>query len=814
MIQLNGGVASALDASASLADPMTDISAHARQSASGPLLRDALAQQFTRWRLYGYWAGLVILTLFPATSPLALLIALLGAVGAIAWSVRRRRPAVPSVWWAVAAALVLFGAGGAARDVLHTLGNLTATRSLVPDSLSIPGYALLGLALLRIVLARTRDSGHRVEIIGDALIAGVALVGYCWAFLIEPVLARLGSPEPVRVILVCYPALSLFLVVTTLQIAFSSGSRPTSTEQLLVISMCCMFAGDALWMIAELHAQLGIGELPATVLDLPYTLAAAGAATLATRPSMVGLAARREEVRERWSAGRIVLVAVAFTAPAALLFTTADRSLGERLVLVVITAVLTGLGIVQILEALRASARSAGLLRYLATHDSLTGLANRRLLERRLDEALSAAASGSLVALLFLDLDRFKLINDTLGHAQGDELLTRMAARLTGSLGPGTLVARIGGDEFLILLDRRQAVGDALQVANELRRVVSQPVTLSGGEFHVTASIGVACAVPGRSPAAAEGLIREADTALYQAKEAGRDTVAVFDDSMRTGLAERVDLERDLRHAVEHRELHLVYQPIVRMSTGEVTGFEALVRWAHPTLGVILPSRFISIAEESDVIVEMGSFVLDEALRQLAEIRRLPGFGRLRVAVNVSAIQLRDESFVERVDLALHKHDLPGTALCLELTESAMMRDPNAAVIMLERLRSLDVEIAVDDFGTEYSSLAYLHRLPIDVLKIDRSFVEGLKGDGGPAESLVRAIVAMAGALAIETIAEGVETVEQARRLRDLRCDAVQGYLYARPARGDQLASALGLVARTSFEPASRSEIAGFTAAR
>jgi diguanylate cyclase (GGDEF)-like protein len=746
-----------------------------------------------------YWSLLIALDLIPMTSPIAMPVVALSAIGIMSWSILRH--GVASLWWGVVGALVLFSARGAAQDVFHTLGNLTATRSLIPDALALPGYVLLGLTLVRIVGARTRDNGHRIEIIGDALIAGVALLAYCWVFVIERVLSGIDSPEPVRVVLVCYPALSLFLVVTTLQIAFSARKRPTSAERFFVLAMLSMFVGDALWMVAELHAQLHVGEPSTGILDLPYVVALAGAASMATRPSMRGLTEARHDTRDRWSVGRIALVAVAFTTPAVLLFEAGERSLAERLVLFVIVTVLTGLGILQILEALRASARSEARLHHLATHDSLTGLANRRLLEQSLGASVRRAErSGAMVGLVFLDLDRFKLINDTLGHAQGDTLLVEIASRLKAMLDPGVLVARTGGDEFLIVLEEPPSVEQALGLANRLRRAVSSPVDLSGGEFHVTASIGLACSVAGASATDAQTLIRDADTALYQAKEAGRDTVAVFDDSMRAGLAERVDLERDLRHAVEHGELHLVYQPVVRMATGEILGVEALVRWAHPTYGVILPSRFISIAEQSDVIIEMGSWVLNEALRQLAEIRKLPSFLHLQVAVNVSVAQLRDEVLVERISWALAKNDLPGSALCVELTESAMMRDPNAAIAMLEALRRLDVEIAVDDFGTEYSSLSYLHRLPVDVLKIDRSFVEGLKGGGGPAESLVSAIVAMAGALGIQTIAEGVETVEQAQRLRSIGCDAVQGYLYARPARGDQLANVLGLVTRSTFE--------------
>jgi EAL domain-containing protein (putative c-di-GMP-specific phosphodiesterase class I) len=267
---------------------------------------------------------------------------------------------------------------------------------------------------------------------------------------------------------------------------------------------------------------------------------------------------------------------------------------------------------------------------------------------------------------------------------------------------------------------------------------------------------------------------------------------------MRVHLTERVEIERDLRRAVERHELHLVFQPIVKMGQSEVLGFEALVRWAHPTLGVLLPRRFIPLAEETDQICEIGSWVLDDALRHLVVCRAVPGFAHLTVAVNFSALQLRDELLVQRVGRSLAKHGLPGSALTIELTESEMMSNPELSIASLTALRRLGILIAVDDFGTKYSSLAYLQRLPVNVLKIDQSFVADIAdGDSGPSESLIAAIVAMSEALGIQTIVEGVETAEQARRLMGLGCIAAQGYLFSRPARADQIIDVLGLLTRS-----------------
>ncbi len=737
-----------------------------------------------------FWLLALTLDLCPATTGFGLGVVALSSILVVVVSIRRYRPAHAAAWWSLVGALVIFMVEGAVRQAYHTLGNLGPTRSLVPDMVTFPGYLLLGAALVCFVVVRTRDSGRRLEVIYGGLTAGLALLAYCWVFIMERVLvlARYGTPLSVRAVLVAYPAMSLFVAVTTLQIVFSSPAKRTSCDRFFVFAMSSMFVGDMLFMLVELH----VVNPTTSVLDFPYTLAYAGAASFASRPSMRGLTEAQPDVRARWSPGRIALVALAFSTPAVLLFERVD--VGDRVVLLAIVGSLTMLGILQFLEAMHATSRSEQRLQYLAVHDSLTGLANRQLLERELADRLGhAGRSAMLVAVLFLDLDRFKLINDTLGHAQGDVLLSEVAQRLCANVEDGTLVGRIGGDEFLVVLEGVTSVGECLDVANRLRHVLSVPYVLDGGDFHVSTSIGLAC-TPEHGAVSAEALVRDADTALHQAKEAGRDTVAVFDAAMRAGLAERVDLERDLRHAVEDDQLHLVYQPIVRVKDGKVVGVEALVRWAHPRLGVILPGRFIPIAEQSDAILEIGNWVLDQALAEAALARRHPGLAELRVAVNVSAVQLRDDLLVQRVLSSLERHELPGRALCVELTESAMMRDPNTAVATLEALRRHGVQIAVDDFGTEYSSLAYLNRLPVDVLKIDRTFVEGLSDPAGATGSLVMAIVAMAKALSIETIAEGVETTAQASRLSALGCDQMQGYLFARPVRGDQLVSAVKLI--------------------
>jgi diguanylate cyclase (GGDEF)-like protein len=393
------------------------------------------------------------------------------------------------------------------------------------------------------------------------------------------------------------------------------------------------------------------------------------------------------------------------------------------------------------------------------------------------------------VALLYLDLDRFKLVNDTLGHSHGDELLIEVARRLRAHVRPTDVVTRIGGDEFMIILDRVVSISHALDLANRLRSCLNRdPFVASGMTFYVSASIGLAFASGDDPCATAEILVRDADTAMYQAKDAGRDAVAVFDESMRTRVAERVELEHDLHDAVALNQLHVVYQPIVRLPLGTIVGMEALVRWAHPVHGVISPAKFIPLAEENGMISEIGNWVLEEAVSQFAAwLRQWPDMADLCLSVNLSGAQLHDDQIVRRVADALTIHGLEGSSLCLELTESVIMKDPAAAVTILAAIRQLGVKIAIDDFGSEYSSLAYLKRFPATALKIDQSFVSGIATRQNPDATLVATIVAMARALGITTVAEGVETPAQAARLIELGCDAAQGYLYSRPVGAGRL---------------------------
>ena len=452
----------------------------------------------------------------------------------------------------------------------------------------------------------------------------------------------------------------------------------------------------------------------------------------------------------------------------------------------------------RVVERIRAQEQIA----HQATHDSLTGLANRLLFSDRLEQLLAhSERRGSIAALLFLDLDRFKDINDTLGHNAGDQLLRDVAERLQAALRGGDTIARFGvgaeftlarfgGDEFVVLCDDLAAEADAVRVAERVQHALLIPFVLEGDELVVTASIGIV--VAGAEHREAASLLRDADIAMYRAKERGPGRWEVFDEQIRRRALARVAIERALRHAPDAGELRLHYQPVVALEGGTLQAVEALVRWEHPERGLLHPADFIPIAEESALILQLGAWTLREACEQAGRWRaRFGDRAPLPVSVNVSARQLAQAELPAIVGQVLAETRLSASDLALEITETSLIEDASVAAESLRELKSLGVTILLDDFGTGFSSLSHLQRFPIDALKIDRSFVKGLRA-GSDECAIVRAIVAMAGALGFEVVAEGVETAEQAAEVQALGCARAQGYFFARPAPPGEIERLIG----------------------
>jgi diguanylate cyclase (GGDEF)-like protein/PAS domain S-box-containing protein len=426
-----------------------------------------------------------------------------------------------------------------------------------------------------------------------------------------------------------------------------------------------------------------------------------------------------------------------------------------------------------------------------AFHDPLTGLANRALFRDRVEHALARAErERNRVAVLFLDLDDFKAVNDTRGHAEGDRLLADIAQRLLNATRGCDTVARLGGDEFAVLLENVREDGDAVVVAERVHASLLPPSDLAGSPVAVSASIGIARAGDGDG---AEELLRNADVAMYMAKNAGKGRHVLYAPAMHTALVDRLVLAADLRHAVERAELRLHYQPIVALATGRIVGLEALVRWQHPLRGLLLPGAFISEAEESGYIESLGRWVLREACRQAVALERerarsgvLAHGPALTMAVNLSARQLASETLVADITEALATSGLHPASLVLEITESTIVDQSSAALETLRAIKTLGVKLAIDDFGTGYSSLSYLQRFPLDTIKIDKAFVDGM-ARGGNHVALTRTIIALGDMLSLRTVAEGVETEQQRTMLLELGCECAQGHLFAEALAADEL---------------------------
>jgi diguanylate cyclase (GGDEF)-like protein/PAS domain S-box-containing protein len=430
-----------------------------------------------------------------------------------------------------------------------------------------------------------------------------------------------------------------------------------------------------------------------------------------------------------------------------------------------------------------------------AFHDALTGLPNRALFMDRLGQAVERTkrSSDCSFAAIFLDLDRFKLVNDSLGHMVGDQLLIEISRRLEACMRSGDTVARLGGDEFTVLLEGIKDAEIAIRMAERIQKQLALPCHLSGNEVFTSASLGIALSAIGYDRA--EDLLRDANIAMHRAKTLGKARHQVFDTTMHSHAVALLKLETDLRRGGERHEYRLHYQPIVALETGALTGFEALVRWQHPERGLIYPEEFISVAEETGLIISLDRWVLREACAKAARWQQLnPAHLPITVSVNLSAKQFSHPDLINHVERVLDETGLAASNLKLEITESVLMSDAESVTRILAQLRSLGIGLHLDDFGTGYSSLSYLHRFPIDTLKIDRSFISRM-GGGGESSEIARAIVTLAHSLGMDVIAEGVETEHQLAELKSLKCEYGQGNLFSEPV---DLATAEALMIRSS----------------
>lgn len=737
-----------------------------------------LAGQWT-WMYMGASALVVLPFVGGLESGVGPLLVIVTGCGLVGLSLVRSGPGVKWPWWLLVVAVGLWGVAAVAREATGATGDLSASRSLLPDVFAVPGYLALVAAVVGLLNARrlVRDPGLAL----DAAMLALGAATLSWAFLVVPLLERDAAPVA-KVSISLYLPISACLVALAARLAFAPGIRSVA-YRLVLGAMVAMFVGDLTYLLVETH----VVEPPANLRDLPYLVGVTLGAGALTHPSFRRLVSPAPRRRGGTGTLRIALLATALLVPVVVLLP--GGSLSHRLVSGVLGVTLTTVAIVRLLLALRDQAGSEARLAHQATHDALTGLPNRTLVLEHIDGLLvRALTTGREVALLFIDIDQFKLINDSMGHPLGDDLLIVAADRLRGTVGRDHMVGRMSGDEFVVVADGLNSLA-AHAMAERVRRSFAEPFALPAGEVFASASIGVAVAAGGHGLDATT-LIRDADTAMYAAKAAGRNTVSVFDTDMRDRVARRVTLERALRGAIDDGRLTVHYQPIVSLPLGRVLGFEALVRWREGD-GMMPTGEFVAVAEDTGLIVPMGAWVLDQACGDIARWRaELPGAALLYVSVNLSPRQVRESDVIDTVADCLAAHDLPGQALSLEITENVMLEDTLGTAAVLSGLRELGVSLAIDDFGTGFSSLAYLKRFAVGRLKIDRAFVSGIGRDRSD-ESLVEAVVALAGAFGMGTVAEGVETHEQAARLVDLGCYEAQGYYFSRPVPVDQVPDVL-----------------------
>jgi diguanylate cyclase (GGDEF)-like protein len=729
-----------------------------------------------------------------------------GSVVCILLGVRIFRPEDRLSWYLLALGGLFFTLGDGAENYYGLILHESVPFPSVCDAFYLAGYPFVFAGILR--LTRNPNQSARREDYADAAIIAIGALALSWHFLMNSYVDDASLTTVGKLVILAYPVMDIALVfVVCRALLFGTYARPV--HRILAAALIVMFVADFTYDLLALHNAYATGNPVDGLFLFNYLLM--GVAAL--HPSVVGRpgndrgdAAERREVNSR---RRMPFVALAGFVPPIILLVAAGLGVGVNV------AVLAGFCLAEFAlvyvrmmwmigrigrqnaeiehhaGALQTSLTQRELLeadlRHLAFHDELTGLANRALLHERVEHALAATTrSGQQVALCFGDLDGFKTINDTLGHHVGDRVLVKAGELLASIVRPGDTVARLGGDEFAVLLEDVPDPQAAVEFARRIVSVLHGAVDLDGGKVGLSISVGVAFADPTKTT---EQLISEADSAMYEAKSNGKNRVEVFRSAMRSRMLERLELTNGFRGALDRSEFFLQYQPIFSLADQQLVGFEALVRWRHPTLGLVEPLRFIPVAEETGFIVPLGRWVLFEACEQLATWSGRSGHP-LTMSVNLSRRQLISPQLADDVRTALALSANQPGQLVLEITESVLMDDPRRANDALVNLRTIGVQIAVDDFGTGYSSLSHLQRFPVDELKIDKSFIDPLAGKDPQASALVIAIIALARSLDLRVVAEGIEHQGQLDHLRQLGCDRGQGYLMARPL-DQQAASAL-----------------------
>ncbi|GIF03171.1 putative bifunctional diguanylate cyclase/phosphodiesterase [Actinoplanes siamensis] len=677
----------------------------------------------------------------------------------------------PAAWLMMALAALLFLVGLVIRP---TVTDQPMPWPLLADAATFSGYLLLGGFLFALLRARQSLERHAVL---DGLIVCLAAAATSTLLLAAPAAAIAGRPALLSVIQGTYPLFDVVLALLVLNLAFTTKTWPVSMVALLVM-MVSMFIGDTVYAIEGVGGRI----YGSALLNVPYVVAYTALGVAALHPSVVEMSRADRLPVQAWSWQRLVILVPALFLPFGLLLTSATIAGPHRLLVAVAGALMVVLLLARAISAVQAQVAAQLHSEHQATHDPLTSLPNRQAISGQIERLVNTVDphGPERVWVYMLDLDGFKWVNDSWGHDTGDQLVIEVGRRLRAAMPATVPVARVGGDEFLLAF-----VGDkagALRLVDDIRGCFARPYPVRDTEVVISASIGIAHSIGDsvRSAVAAEALMRDADTAMYRAKAEGPGRSTLFDTSMHDQVRERIELEVALRQALAEEQLHVVYQPIVRLETGMPVGAEALVRWEHPERGSIPPMLFIPIAEDSGLISQIGAFVRNEALRQLGVWRSQGVVSEsFYLSVNVSPRQLSDPELPLVVSGELFRYGVPAHCVALEMTESVMVDGSSVTARVLHELRQLGTKLLVDDFGTGFSALGYLRRFPVTGVKIDRSFVTGL-GRNEQDDEIVRAVVAMSHALGLSVIAEGVETPLQREALYQVGVVNGQGWLWGK----------------------------------
>ena len=739
-------------------------------------LRDLrLPTKETAWKAYlGIGVAMVVgYFLLPTTDLQDYLYQLPGMLASVAIvaGVWIHRPSDSRPWLILSLGLALSSAGDWTFVILDKFLHIEPFPS-VADGFYLTGMALVAVALLWLVRGRV-PGGDRAGLL-DALIVAVGVGMVSWVFLMAPIVADSSQSLGEIAVALAYPMLDILLLGVMVRLLLAPGRHVTSL-QFLIAAVLAFLAADYPYAVIALAGTYQTGQ----IVDGGWLIGAVFWGVAALHPSMGHVADPVEPEEVRFSAWRLVLLAGAsLMAPAVLVIEGVTGSAVNVPVVATGCVVLFLLVIARlagVVSDLRTTLRQRKILEAelerRALHDPLTGLANRVLFRDRLQHALSRR--NHQVAVLFLDLDDFKTVNDSAGHDAGDAVLNAVAETLRAAVRPADTVARLGGDEFAILLDNSPDVYEAGLVAGRLISALAAPVVVAGTPHPIGASIGISL---GNSVSAtADALMRDADIAMYVAKGKGKGRFTVFEADAHEAVVRGLELRGDVDTAIRDHQFELHYQPVIHLASGATVGVEALVRWRHPTRGLLPPAEFIPLVESTGAIVPLGKWILEKACAEAAKWGASDHF----VGVNLSAVQLMQPGFGEQVAAILASTGLAPSSLVLELTETSRL-DHDAASHNLARLEALGVRLAIDDFGTGYASLSQLRRIPFDFVKVDRSFVAQLT-PGSRAESVVSGIVDMARRLGIAVVAEGIENEAQRLRLREMGCAYGQGFHLARP---------------------------------